>query len=233
MDVTAIWILFGALAAGLFTVCYLIATDRSRFLVRYELSQWRESYYMRALPNFLQGLYDHRFPSPFPARRHWLATVFFRWRVRPHLRMRGAPLRKAFLQQHIILFALLEKLRPYLRDFFLNEQQRLVGERIVAMEDTIERDRLIAYLDAIRQERSLFYASLTSYDRATLAAMAQRNMIAKLRTAHAIFQEHGYSLVPEFTQLRRWEELSGVDLVQELPRASRHRTPERTSEIAG
>jgi hypothetical protein len=232
MDVTAIWILFGALAAGLITVSYLIATDKSRFLARFELNQWRETYYMRALPNFLQSLYNRHFASPFPARRNWLSTLIYRFRIRPHLRMRGTTLRRAFLQQHIILFALLEKLRPYLRDFFLNEQQRLVGERIVAMEDTIERDRLIAYLDAIRQERALFYASLTSHDRATLVTMAERNTIAKLRIAHAIYQEHGYSLVPEFTQLRRWEELSGVELVQELPTGSRHRTRERTREIA-
>jgi hypothetical protein len=223
MDASGLFFLFGGLAVGLAAVCYLIATDRQRFLARFELGQWRESFYLRALPNFLQAMYDHHLPTAWPSRRNAVAAALFRLRTRPLLRMKSPSLRRAMLQQHIILFALLETLRPYLRDFFLHQQQRIVGERILAMEDTIERDRLILYLEALRHERASFYASLTSQDRATLVAMAQRNIIAKLRTAHAIFQEHGYSLLPEFTELRRWEQMSGVELVQELPVATSRR----------
>jgi hypothetical protein len=227
MDLTAIFFLFGALAAGLVTVVYLIAADKQRFLARYDLEQWREGYYLRALPNFLQALYDHRFPSAWPARRNAVSAAIFRLRARPLLKKRAAFLRRAFLRQHITLFALLENLRPYLRDFFLNEQQRIIAQRVVGMEDTVDRDRLIAYLEALRQERAAFSQSLTPVDRATLDAMADRNVIVKLKTAHAIFQEHGYSLLPEFTQLRRWEGLTGVELVQELPVAPRRARPQR------
>ena len=48
--------------------------------------------------------------------------------------------------------------------------------------------------------------------------MVDRRFIPTLRTAHAIFQEHGYNLLPAFTQLRRWQELTGSELAQELPK---------------
>jgi len=233
MDVTGLVFLISGLGLGLAVISYLIAADKQRFLVRFDLRQWRESYYLRALPNFLQALHDHHFESAWPSRRNAVATSFFKWRVRPMLKKRSASLRRAFLQQHITLFALLENLGPYLRDFFLNEQQRIIGERVVEMEDTLDRDRLIAYLDAVRMERKRFYATLTGEDRATLSVMAERRIIWKLRTAHAIFQEHGFSLLPELTRLRQWEEMTGVELVQELPEvATKRERSERRARVA-
>ena len=76
------------------------------------------------------------------------------------------------------------------------------------------------------------FASLTEMDRQTLAAIIDRRFIPTLRSAHAIFQEHGYSLLSEFTLLRRWDEMTGPELVQELPvyvvpRRGRERTSSR------
>ena len=65
--------------------------------------------------------------------------------------------------------------------------------------------------------RAHFYRSLTEYDRQRLVQIIDRRLIPTLRRAHAIFQEHGYSLLPQFTELRRWDEMTGVELVQELP----------------
>jgi hypothetical protein len=217
MDVTGLLLLIIGLGGGLGLCCYLLAADRQRFLAGFEVKQWREAYYLRALPNFLQGLHDRHFVSAWPARRNAVAAAFFKWRVRPLLKKRSAPLRRAFLQQHITLFALLEKLAPYLRDYVLHEEQRIIGERIVEMEDTLDRDRLIAYLEAVREERKRFVSTMTGEDRATLAMMTERGILAKFRTAHAIFQEHGYELLPVLTRLRHWQEMTGVELVQELP----------------
>ncbi len=120
------------------------------------------------------------------------------------MKKRSQTLRKAFLNQHITLYALLENLRPFIRDFVLNQQIRLVGERIVSMEDTIDRDRLIAFLEEARAERARFFATLTELDRTILAQIIDRKFMPTLKTVHAIFQEHGYTLLPELTQLRRW-----------------------------
>lgn len=217
MDSTAAFWLVTCLVTGLGTVIYLIAADKKRFLARFDLDQWRESYYLRALPNFLQALHDHHFRSPWPSSRNAVAALYFRYRTRPLLKRRSRNLRRAFINQHTILFGLLEVLHPYLQDFVFGEQQRLVANRILAMEDTIERDRLIAFLDDVRHHREFFKRNLTRYERHTMAAIVDRRLMHVLRTAHAIYQEHGFCLMPEFTQLRRWEEMSGVELVQELP----------------
>jgi len=233
MDVTGLVVLIGGLGAGLAMVCYLIAADKRRFLVKFDLRQWREAYYLRALPNFLQALHDNHFQSAWPARRNAVSASFFKWRMRPLLRKRSTSLRRAFLQQHITLFGLLETLAPFLRDYFLNEEQRIIGERIVQMEDTLDRDRLIAYLETVRQERKQFYRTLTADDRTTLSMIAERRIIWKFRTAHAVFQEHGFSLLPELTRLRHWEEMTGVELVQELPEvAARAKRVKRRARVA-
>ena len=217
MDVTGLVIVLSALGGGLAFVVYLIAADRNRFLVRFDLSQWREKYYIRALPNFLQALHDHHFKSPFPAQTNAVSASYFRFRSRPLLARRPTNLRRAFLNQHITLFGLLATLKPFLRDFILNEQQRIIGNRVVEMEDTIDRDTLMAYLQYVREERRRFFATLPHMDRATLGAIIDRRFIPTLRTIHAIYQEHGYSLMPELSQLRQWEQMSGSELVQELP----------------
>jgi len=108
-------------------------------------------------------------------------------------------------------------LRPYIQDFVLHEQQRIVGERVIEMEDTADRDRLISFIDTVRSYRDGFYKSLTEWDRHTLGEMIDRKMIPTLRRAHAIFQEHGYSLLEEFSLLRSWEQMTGPELAQELP----------------
>ena len=73
---------------------------------------------MRALPNFLQALDNNHFKTPWPRELNALSAAFFRFRTRSMLKMRPVFLRKAFLKQHIILFGLLEVLRPFLQDFF-------------------------------------------------------------------------------------------------------------------
>ena len=217
MDVTGLVIVLSALGLGLGFVIYVIAADRTRFLTRFDINQWREKYYIRALPNFLQALHDHHFKSPFPIQHNAVSTAFFRFRSRPLLSRRSTNLRGAFLNQHIVLFGLLATLKPFLRDFILNEQQRIIGERVVEMEDTIDRDTLMSYLQYVREERHRFFATLPAMDRATLSAIIDRRFIPTLRALHAIYQEHGYSLMPELSQLRQWEQMSGSELVQELP----------------
>jgi len=211
-----IWV-FAFLGLGLLFVIYVIAADRTRFLTRFDVDQWREGYYLRSLPNFLQSLHDNHFKTAWPAHCNAVSAAFFRFRTRPMLKRKPGKLRSAFLQQHIVLFALRESLAPYIRDFILYEQQKMVGNRIVEMEDTLDRERLMAYLESIKANRQFFQETLTSHDRRILVEMVETGFVPTLRRAHAIFQEHGYSLLPEFTQLRRWQELSGPELVQELP----------------
>jgi hypothetical protein len=214
------FVMAAILAAGMGLVVLLIAMDRTRFLIRFDLKQWRYAYYMRSLPNFLQALHDNHFTSPWPPHHDAVSAAYFCYRASSLLKKHPAHLRRAFLRQHIALFGLLEVLKPYLRDFILNEQQKIAGDRILTMEDTIERDRLITFLEQIRGERNQFFKTLTDIDRANLIAMVDRRIIPTLRAAHAIFQEHGFVLLPELTQLRRWEEMTGTELVQELPSLS-------------
>jgi hypothetical protein len=100
------------------------------------------------------------------------------------------------------------------------------------MEDTIERDRLLAFIDYLGQERASFHASRTPAERVTLELIDERSFIATLRASHAIFQEHGFSLLPAFTQLRCWEEMTGADLVLDLPAIPMNRRPKPRRTVA-
>lgn len=205
------------LGGGFLFVIYLIAADRQRFLTRFDVNQWREGYYLRALPNFLQALHDNHFRTAWPSRCNAVSAAFFQMRTWPMLGRGPRKLRKAFLQQHITLFGLLEILRPYIHDFILHERQRIVGNCCIDMEDTLDRERLINYLEELRAHRDNFKTSLTHYDRQIMVDMLERQIIPTLRRTHAMFQEHGFSLLTEFTELRRWQEMTGPELAQELP----------------
>jgi len=220
-------VLFAFLFVGLAFVLYIIAADEKRFLAGFDLKMWRDGEYLRALPNFLQALHDNHFETPWPRRVNAVSARFMKFRANAFLRRRPKPQRHAFLHQHIILFGLMRTLGPFVRDFIHNEQQRIIADRILQMEDTIERDRLIAYLESLKEHRQSFFAGMSSFDRQTMAEIIDRRFMTNVRTAHAIFQEHGYSLLDEFTQLRRWEEMSGVELVQELPVLPAIRTKSR------
>jgi hypothetical protein len=225
-------VFFTLLGIAFCVVCFLIATDKSRFLAHFALHQWRETYYLRALPNFLQSLHDHHFSSAWPASHNALSAFFFARRAKPLLKHRPAHLRRALLQQHITLFALLEILRPFLDDYLHGEQQRIARRCVRQMEDTIERDRLLAFIDYLGQERASFHASRTPAERVTLELIDERSFIATLRVSHAIFQEHGFSLLPAFTQLRCWEEMTGADLVLDLPAIPMNRRPKPRRTVA-
>ncbi len=227
MDAAATFWVTALVAGAMGSVIYIIARDKRRFLARFELAHWRENYYLRMLPNFLQALHDHHFKSPFPQDRNGASAVFFRYRTRGLLRRRPKGLRSAFLDQHIILFSLLEILRPYLSDFVLSEELKIAGKRVAEMEDTSDRDRLLGFIDAVRAYRADFHKALTEYDHRLLVAIVERRLISTLRAAHAIFQEHGYTLLEDFTVLRRWEQMTGSELAQELPALPRRARKER------
>jgi hypothetical protein len=210
-------LLLGFLLGGMALVVYVIAADEKRFLARFDLPCWKETDYLRALPNFLQALHDNHFESAWPRRANAVSAGFMCFRANALLRKRPKAQRRAFLQQHIVLFGLLHSLAPFIRDFIFNEQQRIIGDRILQMEDTIERDRLISFLELLKAHRHDFYSHLDEFDRHTIGEIVDRRLMNNLRAAHAIFQEHGFSLLDDFTQLRRWEEMTGSELVQELP----------------
>lgn len=210
-------VLIASLMGAFLLVAFLIAADKTRYLVSFDLGLWRDKYYLRTLPNFLQALYDRRFKSPWPRKRNAVAAFFYRFRIRGVLRKHPFLARRNFVHHHLTLYALIEQLRPYIQDFFLQDQQRIVQNTLATMEDTLDRDRLVQFVEAARRHRESFIKSLTPYDQCILIHMIDRRFMPTLRTAHAIFQEHGYSLMPEFNTLRRWESLTGAELVQELP----------------
>ncbi|HEY4328178.1 MAG TPA: hypothetical protein VGN88_00480 [Phycisphaerae bacterium] len=214
---SALFGIIALLASGVGLVIYLIAADKNRFLARIDLDQWREGYYLRSLPNFLQSLHDNHFRTAWPSSRNAVAAAYFHYRTRPLLKKKPKHLRRAFLNQHVILFGLIEVLGPYLQDFIFQEQQRIAASRVIEMEDTIERERLVAFIESVRAHRARFQRYLSEFDRQIIVGMVDRRIIQTLRSAHSIFQEHGYSLLPEFSQLRRWQEMTGTELVQELP----------------
>ena len=217
MDGGALFALL-AMAGGVFAVVFIVAADGKRFLAGFDLSSWRDHQYLRRLPNFLQALHDHRFRSAWPRRHNEVSAWFFTRRAGRYLRNTSSGMRRKFMRQHITLFALLEVLKPYIHDFLLHERQRIVAERLIKMGDTVDRDRLATYLDSIRLHRAQFYSRITAYDRRIILAMVNRKFMPTLKIAHAVFQEHGYSLLPEFDVIRKWEGLDGADLAQELPR---------------
>ena len=207
-----------AISGGVVLVAYIVAVDRKRFLARFDLSSWRDHQYLRRLPNFLQALHDSHFRSAWPRRHNAVSAGLFTWRAGRHVRNASPAMRRKFMRQHIMLFGLLEVLKPYVNDFLLHERQRVVAERLVGMADTVDRDRLATYLDSIRLHRAQFYSGITLYDRRIILAMVNRKFMPTLKIAHAVFQEHGYSLLPEFDLIRKWEGMEGADLAQELPR---------------
>jgi hypothetical protein len=203
---------------GTVVIAYIVAADRKRFLAQFDLPAWRDHHYLRRLPNFLQALHDNHFRSAWPRRHNAVSAGCFSQRAGKHLRNASAGVRRKFMRQHITLFGLLEVLKPYISDFLLHERQRIVSERLIGMSDTVDRDRLATYLDSIRLHRAQFYSGITAYDRRIIVTMVNRKFMPTLKIAHAVFQEHGYSLLPEFDVIRRWEGMEGADLAQELPR---------------
>jgi hypothetical protein len=206
------------LGASLMLVVWVIAADRTRYLTRFDLRHWDEQYYLQALPNFLQALHDDNFTWAWPARLNAVSAAYFAYRVRPILRARPSMTHQAFLQQHLNLCAQLHILRPYIADALMAEQARIVMNRIMEMEDTADRDRLLGFVAQVRRYRTAFQESLTPFDRQNLAQMKCRDFIPTLRRIHAVCLEHGFALLPQFDALRRWRELSGSELVQQLPK---------------
>ena len=211
-------IVIAAMLAGALLIVWMVAADKKRFLAGFYLANWRDSYYLRILPNFLASLNERRFKTPWPAQCNAVACAWFRIRVGPVLRACPSFARRHFLHHHLTLFALLEQLRPFIDDFILQEKQRIISACLIDMGDTADRDRLSLYLDGIRAARAAFARSLTIYDRSMLSVIVSRRFIARLRLSHAIFQEHGYTLVPGLETLREWEALSGLEIVQSIPR---------------
>jgi hypothetical protein len=205
------------LSAGMIVLFFIIAADKKRYLVRYDLAHWRDAYYLRALPNFLQALHDARFPHPWPGALNAVAASLFRFRARPILNARPALARRNFLRHHLAFQALIEIHRPFIDDALLGEHVRIVNLHLPSMEDTADRDRLAAFAQRAAEIRAAFHKSLGNYDRALLAQLRRRRFFAILRMAHAIFQEHGFSLMPELSALRDAERLAPAELVQELP----------------
>src|ERR1041385_4032489 len=101
MDGSAILIMWAFLTLGLGFVLFIIAADKKRFLARFDLALWREGYYLRSLPNFLQALHDNHFRTAWPAHCDALSSAYFRYRAWFLLGRKPRKLRRAFLQQHI------------------------------------------------------------------------------------------------------------------------------------
>ncbi|HVX84676.1 MAG TPA: hypothetical protein VH253_07655 [Phycisphaerae bacterium] len=205
------------LGVGATVLVYIIAADKKRYLARYDLAGWRETSYLRSLPNFLQAVHDARFPLPWPGRLNAVAASLFRFRMRPILKARPALARRRFLQHHLAFQGLIEIHRPFIDDALLAEHLRIAAMALREMEDTADRDRLLAFCEQAKAQRAAFAESLCGYDRQLLAALRRRGFFATLRIAHAIFQEHGFSLMAELSALRRFETLAPAEMVQELP----------------
>jgi hypothetical protein len=230
------------LAAGVLLVVWVIASDRTRYLTRFDRGRWREPYYLTALPNFLQALHDYNLPQAWPARLNAVSAAYFAYRVRPILKAHPSMRREGFLRQHLNLYAQVHMLRPYINDALMGEELRilvgrvmemedsaerddvLMGEelrilvgRVMEMEDSAERDQLLAFITEMRDYRAAFQATLTKYDRAVIARIRSRGFVPLLAQVHTVCLEHGYTLLPEFDVLRRWQELSASELVRALP----------------
>ncbi len=216
---------------GALLVVFLIAADKKRFLAGFDLELWRANHYLQVLPNFLEALHSRGFRTPWPAKCNAVSSVWFRLRMWPVLSECPSLGRRHFLRYHVALFALLEKHRAFIDDYVLQEKQRIVSAHLIEMRDTFDRDRLAQYLDDLRAARAGFARSLTIYDRGTLAVIVQRRFIARLRAAHVIFNEHGYWLIPAFETLRRWENSTGVDIAQEIPRETERRAKRRAAKL--
>jgi hypothetical protein len=222
-------IVIAAMGAVALLVLWIVAADKKRFLAGFHLENWRDTYYLRILPNFLASLKDQHFKTPWPAQCNAVACAWFRVRVGPVLRACPSLARRHFLHHHLTLFALIEQLRPFIDDFILQEKQRIVSACLFEMGDTADRDRLSLYLDGIRAARAAFARSLTIYDRSMLSVIVSRRFIARLRLSHAIFQEHGYTLVPALETLREWEALNGMEIIRTLPHDAFHHPKRRGS----
>jgi hypothetical protein len=229
MGSSSVIVPIAAMSAAAVFIVWIVAADKKRFLAGVDLANWRDAFYLRLLPNFLASLHQHHFKSPWPSQCNAVASAWFRFRVGPVLQACPHFARRHFLHHHLTLFALLEKLRPFIDDFILQEKQRILSACLLDMGDTADRDRLSSYLDGIRAARAAFARCLTIYDRGTLAVIVNRRFIARLRLSHAIFQEHGYSLVPDLETLRQWESLNGLEIVQSLPREAFTRPRRRPS----
>ena len=105
----------------------------------------------------------------------------------------------------------------FIEDALLGEQLRLVYGHLREMADTAERDVLLTFAQRGAQRREAFQERLSGSDLARFETLQERRFFETLRRTHAIFQEHGFSLLPELSALREAEGLTGAELAQELP----------------
>ena len=212
--VGAILILLAALGA----VLLLIAADRTRYLARFDLSHWEDKLYLAQLPNFLQYVHDHGYTSPWPARMNAVSAAYFKHELRGILQDRPSLERRNFLHLHLNFQALLYILKPFLDDAILAEQVKITARQVLQMADSADRDRLNQFIDDVRRHRAEFISSLTKVDRQIIHEMQQRDFLGILRSANAIFHEHGFdNLLPSLDVIRHWRNLEGSEMVQQLP----------------
>jgi len=205
-----------ALLAGAALCVVLIAADPKRFFAQFSLYDWHPRQYQASLSNFLQVLHDAGLPV-WPRRLNAITATFFRLRVRRIIRRRPGLRRSGFLHDHLNLAALLKILKPFIDDQILASQTQMIAGRIPTMADTSDRDRLSNFLERAQCVRIAFQKQLTPVDRQIQDHLNTIHFLAMLQRFHAIFKEHGYSLLPQLDDLLRWETMEGSELVQELP----------------
>jgi hypothetical protein len=210
--------LVGGLALGVLFMVAVIAVDKTRYLARFDLAHFNERVYLSLLPNFLQHLHDRGFRSPWPWRMDAVAAAYFRHQVRAILAEKPRLRRANFVHLHLNLQALLTMLKPFIDDAVLAEQAKLAAERALGMPDTADRDRLLRFVDRVRAYRAAFIGSLTVLDRRLIREVHERDFLGTLKSANAMFHEHGFDdPIPAMDVLRRWHALEGTEMVQELP----------------
>jgi hypothetical protein len=196
----------------------IVAFDRRRFLTQVDLRHWKNRLYLMLLPNFLQTLYSRNLRSPWPVRDDEISATFFVLRASRALPPVSRSVQRQFMRCHIHLFALMNRVGPFLQDALLGELQKLAKRQMANVVNSWDYERLSDGVIRIAVLRKSFQDRLDLVDKALAVQIQQTGVLRQLRQVHAIFSEHGYSLLPAFDALMRWEDMNGAELSSEMNR---------------
>lgn len=215
-------LLFSSAALAAAGTIVMVKRHHARFfpevlLSRFDLSQWRHRNYAGLLPNFLEGLYTRNVTTPWPIARNKIATVLFYFRTRSVLKSTPVQIRRQFHNCHIHLYSLLHMIKPFINDAIHGELQKIASSRVADMLDSLDRERLLQGLKRIAEIRTAFQNGLTAFDRALQEQLLERQIFRQLKSLHAIFSEHGYTLIPGLDEIHRWESLTGPEIARKIP----------------
>lgn len=200
-----------ALLCGFLVINSIIVFNTARYMAVAPSMLWRDTDYVRNLPNFLKHLYDAGFVSPWPGRPTALSAWAFRRKLQQVLT--GAlPDCQRLIQQHLSLWAFVQLHHDELHQVIQKRQMRRARRILADSLDTRVRTTVLAFLNQCKKSAALA-AKRCPPPASTVDTLP---WFTRLQDFDVLLREHGYRISEEFSKLDRWEGDDDTVFVDEL-----------------